>query len=383
MAHTEALPLSVGYTSDSPYSLKEFRMIHLLAQDLSLHFSSSVNIFTEDEVSDLVDADEWELLWWGQDVSDVNTLWQRDGYLLVANSYESNQSVYVKVFARTLQDAQTSITEFQEKANPVEITSNGTVNVKFWSVGNNGVEALARDIEVEDWPDVEENYAKGARQGISRLMSMRPPFEGGRIVLWHGPPGTGKSHAIRALIKTWEPWCDANYIVDPDVVFSRAATLMDLLIGRRSYGLVSTSSYPDDAFVLHGSDRWRLFIMEDTDEFLKADAKERRGQAMSRLLNTADGFIGQGLKVLFLITTNEPMHAIHQAVSRPGRCIANTEVGTFNQEEARRWLANHGMPTYEFPTYENVSLADCYDALRSNRQIKREIEVPQQVGQYL
>lgn len=42
-----------------------------------------------------------------------------------------------------------------------------------------------------------------------------------------------------------------------------------------------------------------MFVLEDCDELLRGDARERSGQVMSRLLNVADGIVGQGLRVLF------------------------------------------------------------------------------------
>ena len=48
------------------------------------------------------------------------------------------------------------------------------------------------------------------------------------------------------------------------------------------------------------------------------DAKERTGQALSRFLNVVDGLIGQGLRLLVLVTSNEELGKLHPAVSRPG-----------------------------------------------------------------
>ena len=70
---------------------------------------------------------------------------------------------------------------------------------------------------------------------------------------------------------------------------------------------------------------WRLLILEDTGELLAADAKYQTGQGLSRLLNVVDGLIGQGLRVIVLVTTNEPLRAAPPGgrpagpVRRPGR----------------------------------------------------------------
>ena len=52
---------------------------------------------------------------------------------------------------------------------------------------------------------------------------------------------------------------------------------------------------------------WRLLILEDTGELLALDARYQTGQGLSRLLNVVDGLIGQGLRVVVLVTTNEPL----------------------------------------------------------------------------
>ena len=67
------------------------------------------------------------------------------------------------------------------------------------------------------------------------------------------------------------------------------------------------------------------------------------GQGLSRFLNLVDGLIGQGLRVLVLVTTNEEIRRLHPAVARPGRCAANIEFSPLSGEEAAEWLARHGV----------------------------------------
>jgi SpoVK/Ycf46/Vps4 family AAA+-type ATPase len=83
---------------------------------------------------------------------------------------------------------------------------------------------------------------------------------------------------------------------------------------------------------------WRLIVIEDADELLRADAKRETGQSLSRLLNLADGFIGRGLRTLIMITTNEPLGRLHPAVVRPGRCLAEIEFPLLGREEAAALL---------------------------------------------
>ena len=87
---------------------------------------------------------------------------------------------------------------------------------------------------------------------------------------------------------------------------------------------------------------WRLLVLEDTGELLTPDAKTVIGQGLSRFLNVVDGLIGQGLRVLVLVTTNEEIRKLHPAVARPGRCAANISFTPLSREEASAWLSERG-----------------------------------------
>jgi hypothetical protein len=89
-------------------------------------------------------------------------------------------------------------------------------------------------------------------------------------------------------------------------------------------------------------ERWRLVILEDAGELITADARVVTGQALSRLLNVADGLLGQGTRTLLLITTNEPVGRLHPAARRPGRCLADIEFTPLSAAEANVWLEAHG-----------------------------------------
>ncbi|MEZ5234202.1 MAG: hypothetical protein R2749_16065 [Acidimicrobiales bacterium] len=113
---------------------------------------------------------------------------------------------------------------------------------------------------------------------------------------------------------------------DPDRLFNDPAYLNAVLDGDAS---------------ADGGDppgRWTLLVLEDCDELLRPDAKQASGQALGRLLNLTDGMVGQGLRVLVCLTTNEELWRLHPAVTRPGRCLGQLEVGRFTRTEAAAWL---------------------------------------------
>jgi hypothetical protein len=240
---------------------------------------------------------------------------------------------------------------------PPDPSSAHEVNVVFWTYGPHGPQPSWRSISVPEWEEISENYAQETREALEGLMTGFRPAHGGQLVLWHGEAGTGKTFALRALAWQWRHWCDLHYIVDPDSFFGEHADyLMSVLLqpqyaGRMehaaeihrwsSYGPVATMEFVDDGPAEPQERSWQLLILEDTGELLTADAKAVIGQGLSRFLNVVDGLIGQGLRVLVLVTTNEPIRTLHPAVARPGRCAANVEFDRLSVEEARDWLRRH------------------------------------------
>lgn len=250
------------------------------------------------------------------------------------------------------------------------------IPIKFWTATSEGPSSRIRKINALDWAEINVNYPTGVADRINDLMVLRPPIEGGKILLWHGPPGTGKSSAIRSLTQAWFPWCDAAYIVDPERFFGDAQYMMDVLLNTYSSDFDWDDFEEDDteedaeqrAKILKGEDRWRLLLLEDADEFIQADAKERTGQALSRLLNLGDGLIGSGLNFLTLITTNEKITNIHSAVSREGRSLANVKFDPFNRDQARAWFKAHTDSELDVSAHTEWSLAQLYNARRELKQ---------------
>jgi hypothetical protein len=237
-----------------------------------------------------------------------------------------------RVHVRTATAELVALTEIEKWLRqcfpPAEPSEDRQVPVSFWSYGARGASSISRTLAVPSWQDISANYPSDVREQLAALVapSFRPAGHG-QLVLWYGPPGTGKTYALRALAWEWRTWCELHYVIDPEMLFGE----------RSDYLLEVVLDEEDDE-----ERKWRLLVLEDTGELLAADAKEQTGQGLSRLLNLVDGIVGQGLRVLVLVTTNEPLRRLHPAVARPGRCAAKVEFAGFGPDEAAEWLEARG-----------------------------------------
>ena len=228
-----------------------------------------------------------------------------------------------------------SVTELLERVRtvlPAKVSTPDAVSISFLAQEFE----TSRSLVVPAWEDIKENYPASVAENITSFID-RGSKQSGRLLLWHGLPGTGKTYALRALAREWLAWCDVHYILDPERFFGAATDYM--------MGCLLSESRTDEH--RHGHPRWRLLVAEDTGELLAKDAKTQVGQGLSRLLNMVDGLIGQGFQTVVLITTNEKLDGMHEAVTRPGRTGSIIEFLPFTPEEANEWLHRNGKAAIE------------------------------------
>ena len=234
----------------------------------------------------------------------------------------------------------------------------GAVRVTFSSLEGGSSQRRTRTITAPAFEEIAANYAGETARALSALLAQTPATLQGRIVLLGGPAGTGKTTAIRALMRAWADHASLYYVLDAGALFTNPAYLHDLVISGGGFGE-------------GGGDAWRVIVIEDANDLL-VDGHAGAGL----LLNVTDGILGAGTRSVFVITTNLPASRVSPALRRPGRCAAVIDVGPMSGADANAWLAAHEV---EARVAGPTALADLY-ALAAGRPIG---EGAARVGQYL
>jgi hypothetical protein len=72
------------------------------------------------------------------------------------------------------------------------------VTMAFWCASpRGGGELRLREVDVTEWAGARESYTAALARALDRLMETREPARG-RLIVWRGAPGTGKTWALRA-----------------------------------------------------------------------------------------------------------------------------------------------------------------------------------------
>ncbi len=220
----------------------------------------------------------------------------------------------------------------------------GLTELRVCTLGDTG----SCDFRDVDWNEIEGNYPNETRRAMGQLIGMSSDdvrSAGGRVVILHGPPGTGKTWAMRALLTSWKSWAEGAVVLDPEVLFDDPMYM--LRVSRSGVGKSS-----------------RVVVIEDADHIVERQGT--RPMSISRLLNITDGVVGAANNSILLITTNSAPEELDRALLRPGRCLATVEFSPFDARAAQARLGAHHVVNGP------LTLAEIYQRLGSTIKIESQ-----------
>ncbi len=144
----------------------------------------------------------------------------------------------------------------------------------------------------------------------------------GRLALFDGAPGTGKSFLVRGLLSAQRS--DAMFVVvPPDLVRALAGpTLLPTLLEARHDACESGMTGPI------------VLVLEDADECLAPRMADNIA-TVAAMLAFCDGIVGHVIDLRVVATTNRPRFELDEALLRPGRLCRRVTVGPLPPTKAR------------------------------------------------
>lgn len=184
-----------------------------------------------------------------------------------------------------------------------------------------------------------ENYSEKVLTLYDRVVTeLNSPKPRGRIAIFDGPPGTGKTYMVRAILNDVK----GIHVMIPSHMVSSLADPSILP------AIIDLKDSQEDTIV---------FIIEDGDEVIAPRGADNM-PAISSVLNLGDGILGACLDIRVVITTNAKRAEMDEAMTRPGRLISIVHIGRLEPEEAT--LVFQKITGTEQVLTESMTLAEIY-----------------------
>lgn len=148
----------------------------------------------------------------------------------------------------------------------------------------------------------------------------------GGITLLDGLPGTGKTSLITQLM---------HRLRETHVFYALPTSHNDALASPEM------TQFWQGQNARHG-DRVKVIVLEDADRLLWRRGTDNR-EAVSSLLNIADGLLGRMLRLHVICSVNSALEDLDPAILRPGRLFSHRHFAPLGREAAVRLAALKGV----------------------------------------
>jgi len=285
----------------------------------------------------------------GEQPSKIAWAWDNGG--IIVDYYSGEEEIHVWVMSSDRKVVEKMIDLMRRYVAPpkpggrVYIIGDTPMGPEFYSLGVASV--------VMERGNYEANTLRAYDEAVEELKSSSPA---GRLTIFDGEPGTGKTYLVRAILDACP---DAMFVfVLPNMVDALASpSLIPLLIRRKNSGMTSGPI---------------VFILEDGDNVLTPRGKDNLS-LISTLLNMTSGILGSMLDIRAIATTNSPKSEIDPALMRAGRLSQHMTVGALGQDHANKVFKR--LTGKDGNINKAMTLANVYAMARSNGWVPPSVDV--------
>lgn len=187
-----------------------------------------------------------------------------------------------------------------------------------------------------------DNYEQGILKGYKKIVeSVESDEPRGRLNLLTGPPGTGKTHLVKALMQDTNA---ALVFIPPNMT--------DGLVGPSLITCLLQHRHLSDKMIL---------VFEDADSVIKPRA-DGNMDFISALLNITAGVVADALNIHVICTSNIDASEVDPALTRSGRLNQHLKLGKLSCDQATKAYATMAKTAgfEEMLIYEDTLLSDVY-----------------------